>query len=89
MCAAGIGFGFLPEYSINHPRVVALKIVEPEFGREVNIVAVRGREHSPAVGAFLRIARSISWSEHGAAPRNEGARLSEAADPTRIISNDD
>ncbi len=89
MCAAGIGFGFLPEYSINHPRVVALKIVEPEFWREVNIVAVRGREHSPAVGAFLRIARSISWSEQGAAPMTEGADLSEAADPTRIISNDD
>jgi DNA-binding transcriptional LysR family regulator len=50
MCAAGIGFGFLPEYSINHPRVVALKIVEPEFWREVNVVTVRGREHSPAVG---------------------------------------
>jgi hypothetical protein len=31
----------------------------------VNIVMVRGREHSPAVGAFLRIARSISWSEQG------------------------
>jgi LysR family hydrogen peroxide-inducible transcriptional activator len=50
MCAAGIGFGFLPEYSINHPRVVALKIVEPEFWREVNVATVRGREHSPAVG---------------------------------------
>jgi LysR family transcriptional regulator, hydrogen peroxide-inducible genes activator len=89
MCAAGIGFGFLPEYSINHHRVVALKIVEPEFWREVNVVTVRGREHSPAVGAFLRIARSISWSEQWAAPRNEGADLSEAVDSTRIIRNDD
>ena len=72
MCAAGIGFGFLPEYSINHPGVAAVEIVQPEFWREVNVVTVRGREHSPAVGAFLRIARSIPW------PKQEVARSGEA-----------
>ena len=46
-------------------------------------MTVRGREHSPAVGAFLRIARSISWSEQGAARVTEGADLSEAANSSR------
>ena len=54
MIAAGLGFGFIPEHSIDHPGVVVRPVVEPEFWREVNLVTVRGRPHSPAVGAFVR-----------------------------------
>lgn len=61
MIAAGLGFGFMPEYSVNHPGVVARRLVDPEFWREVNLVTVRGRPHSPAVGAFVREAMRSPW----------------------------
>jgi DNA-binding transcriptional LysR family regulator len=61
MCAAGMGFGFLPEFCINHPGVVSRPVIEPEFWREVNIVTVRGRPYSPAVGALVREAMRNSW----------------------------
>lgn len=61
MIAAGLGFGFMPEYSVNHTGVVARRLVEPEFWREVNLVTVRGRPHSPAVGALVREAMRTPW----------------------------
>ena len=53
MIAAGLGFGFMPQSCVKHPMVVARPIVDPEFWREVNLVTVRGRPHSPAVGALV------------------------------------
>lgn len=61
MVAAGLGFGFLPANSVCHPKVVGLPVVEPEFWRDVNLVSVRGRPHSPAVGAFVREAMRKKW----------------------------
>jgi DNA-binding transcriptional LysR family regulator len=61
MCAAGMGFSFIPEFCINHPGVVSRPVIQPEFWREVNIVTVRGRPHSPAVGALVREAMRNSW----------------------------
>ena len=60
MVAAGLGFGFLPANSARHPGVVALPIIEPEFWRDV-IFRVRGRPHSPAVGALVREATRKKW----------------------------
>jgi DNA-binding transcriptional LysR family regulator len=31
MVAAGLGWAFMPAYSVNHPAVVGLAIIEPEF----------------------------------------------------------
>ena len=61
MVAAGLGFAFLPANSTKHSGIVALPIVEPEFWREVSLVSVRGRPHSPAVGALVREAMSKKW----------------------------
>ena len=61
MVAAGLGFGFMPANAANYPGVVALPVVEPEFWREVNLVSVRGRPHSRAVGALVREAMRKSW----------------------------
>ena len=61
MVAAGLGFGFLPRNSVSHPGVVALPIIEPEFWRQVNLVTVRGRPHSPAVGALVRETMRKKW----------------------------
>jgi LysR family hydrogen peroxide-inducible transcriptional activator len=61
MVAAGLGWAFMPANSVNHPAVIGLPIIEPEFWREVNLVTVRGRPHSPAVGALVREAMSTRW----------------------------
>ena len=61
MVAAGLGFGFMPANAVKFPGVIGLPIVEPEFWRDVNLVSVRGRPHSPAVGALVREAVRKSW----------------------------
>jgi len=61
MVAAGLGYAFMPRHLINHPSVVALPLTEPEFWREVSLVTVRGRPHSPAVGALIQIAMQTRW----------------------------
>ncbi len=61
MIAAGLGFGFMPEFCVDRSDVVARPAVDPEFWREVNLVTVRGRPHSPAVGAFVREAMRAQW----------------------------
>ena len=79
MCAAEKGFGFLPEFCINHPGVVSRPVVDPEFWREVNIVTVRGRQHSPAVGALAREAMRNNWA--GGKATAAPAQGKRAADP--------
>jgi LysR family transcriptional regulator, hydrogen peroxide-inducible genes activator len=61
MAAAGLGYAFMPESSVTHPGVVARPLVEPEFWREVSLVTVRGRPHTPALGAFVREAMRANW----------------------------
>lgn len=63
MIRSGLGFGFMPEYTVTDPNVVARPLIEPEFWRNVNLATVRGRPHSPAVGALVREAMRIKW--HG------------------------
>jgi DNA-binding transcriptional LysR family regulator len=63
MAKSGLGFGFMPEYAVTDPGVIARPLVEPEFWRLVNLVTVRGRPHSPAVGALVREAMRVKW--HG------------------------
>ena len=62
MVQAGLGFGFTPEFAISLPGVMARQLVEPEVGRTINLVTVRGRPHSPAVGAFMREATRFKWN---------------------------
>jgi LysR family hydrogen peroxide-inducible transcriptional activator len=61
MVAAGLGFAFMPANAVEHPGVVALPVVEPEFWRRVNLVTVRGRPYSPGVGALVREAMRKKW----------------------------
>jgi DNA-binding transcriptional LysR family regulator len=61
MIKAGLGFGLFPEFCVTDPALTLRRLVEPEFIRTIELVTVRGRPHSPAVGAFVRQARSFRW----------------------------
>jgi LysR family transcriptional regulator, hydrogen peroxide-inducible genes activator len=61
MAAAGLGFGFMPQQCVGHPGVTSRPLVAPEFWREVALVTVRGRPHSPAVGALVAEAMRRQW----------------------------
>lgn len=62
MIRSGMGWGFFPETYAFPSDVAVRPLVEPEFARTVSLVTVRGRPHSPAVGAFVKAARAFSWS---------------------------
>jgi LysR family transcriptional regulator, hydrogen peroxide-inducible genes activator len=53
MAAAGLGFGLMPEQCVDYPGVTSRRVVAPELWREVALVTVRGRPHSPAVAALV------------------------------------
>lgn len=62
MALAGLGFSFIPEYSISVSGLITRPLIDPEFERLVQLVTVRGRPHSAAVGAFVREAKLYPWS---------------------------
>jgi DNA-binding transcriptional LysR family regulator len=62
MAAAGLGYAFMPSLSVDHPGVVARALIEPEIWREVALVTVRGRPHSPGVGALMQEAMHVRWT---------------------------
>jgi DNA-binding transcriptional LysR family regulator len=62
MVEAGLGFGFLPQYCIpSRAEIVVRPLVEPEIWREVSLVTVRGRPHSPALGVLVHQAMQAKW----------------------------
>jgi len=61
MIKAGLGFGFFPEYCVSDPDLVVRPLIEPEYSRTIYLATVRGRPHSPAIGAFVREARRHAW----------------------------
>jgi len=63
MAAAGLGLAFMPRLCVNHPGVMARPLVMPEFWRDVALVTVRGRPHSPAVGALVAEAMRVRWAD--------------------------
>jgi DNA-binding transcriptional LysR family regulator len=67
MIKAGLGLGFFPEFSVTDPDLVVRPLVEPSFTRTIYLATVRGRPHSPAVGAFVQEARRYPWPARQAA----------------------
>jgi len=53
MVQAGLGFAFMPEYSVTLPGVVARPLIDPAVVRTVLAVEVRGRPRTPAVKLFV------------------------------------
>lgn len=65
MIKAGLGFGFFPEYCVTDPELVTRPLIEPGYERTIYLATVRGRPHSPAIGAFVREARRHAWPRSG------------------------
>ena len=81
MVAAGVGWAFMPAHSVKHPGVAGLPLTEPEFWRTVNLVTVRGRPHSHALGALVREAMRIEWFGAPALPLAEMEASAESPKP--------
>jgi LysR family hydrogen peroxide-inducible transcriptional activator len=67
MAAAGLGFSFIPEFSVILSGLITRPLVEPSVSRQITLVTVRGRPYSPAVGAFVREAKMTDWDNAAAA----------------------
>jgi DNA-binding transcriptional LysR family regulator len=63
MVAGGLGICFIPEFSAVMPGIQTRPLVEPEVSRDVCMVSMAGRRHSPAVGAFVKLTKSYPWPE--------------------------
>ena len=63
MTLAGVGYTLIPEFAVSMPGLVVRPLIEPEVVRTINVVTVRGRPHSPAVGAFVSECKRYPWAE--------------------------
>jgi DNA-binding transcriptional LysR family regulator len=64
LAAAGLGIVLAPEHMPRLPSLKALPIEGDPIWREVRLLAVQGRRYSPALDAFVKVARLRDWSHH-------------------------
>lgn len=76
MIRAGLGVGIFAERAFGpESGLVFRPLIDPTFERHVVLASVRGRPHSPAVGALLRGAKRYDWTG-AAAPARLASALS-------------
>ena len=61
MVLAGIGFAFMPEYSVAIPGLIQRPLIEPSVARDVVLINAPGRPFSPATQALVRAAEAFAW----------------------------
>jgi DNA-binding transcriptional LysR family regulator len=61
MVLAGMGVCFMPEQLATLPGLMTRPVDDPQAERDVQLVTVSGREHSPALRAFLKEAKGFDW----------------------------
>ena len=61
MVLAGLGFAFMPEYSVTLKSVATRPLVEPPVERAVVAVEVRGRKRSPPADLFFQALHAHRW----------------------------
>lgn len=62
MIMAGLGVSSPPEFSPVLPGLMTRPYAEPEIKREVSLVTVAGRRHSPALSAFVKAVKGYAWN---------------------------
>ncbi len=79
MAAAGFGVILAPEHMPHLPTLKTIPLKGDPVSRKVRLLAVQGRRYSPALDAFVKVARLRDWSAevpHRGVPR---ATLTEVA----------
>ena len=61
MVAADLGFAFMPEHAITHSGTIQRALSDPTIERTIALATMPGRQHAPAVRAFVRAACSHRW----------------------------
>jgi DNA-binding transcriptional LysR family regulator len=62
MASAGFGVILAPEHAPRLPSLAAIPIEGDPVRREVRLLAVAGRQYSPALDAFIKVARVRDWT---------------------------
>jgi DNA-binding transcriptional LysR family regulator len=62
MASAGFGAILAPEHAPRLPSLAAIPIQGDPVRREVQLLAVAGRQYSPALDAFIKVARVRDWT---------------------------
>jgi DNA-binding transcriptional LysR family regulator len=65
MAAAGFGVILAPEHMPLLPTLKSIPLEGDPVSREVRLLAVQGRRYSPALEAFVKVARLRDWRSHG------------------------
>jgi DNA-binding transcriptional LysR family regulator len=74
LAAIGLGSFLAPEHAPLLPTLVSRPIKDDPLRRQVELLAVAGRRHSPILDTFIKIARRHDWQRTlGEAYRNPGA----------------
>jgi DNA-binding transcriptional LysR family regulator len=61
MVRSGLGFAFMPEYSVTAAGLLSRALIEPEVARDIQAFEVRGRRRMPAASLFLRDLAAFGW----------------------------
>lgn len=61
MILSGLGCAIMPEFLPILPGIATRIVVEPEICREIKLATVSGRRFSPALKAFVDLARRHDW----------------------------
>ncbi|WP_245313897.1 LysR family transcriptional regulator substrate-binding protein [Bradyrhizobium elkanii] len=62
MAAAGRGVILAPEHMPRLPTLKTIRLEGSPVSREVRLLVLRGRRYSPALDAFVKVARLRDWS---------------------------
>ena len=63
MVAGGLGICIIPEFSAVIPGIQVRPLIDPDVSRDVSLIWMTGRRHSPAVTAFVKLARVHPWPD--------------------------
>ena len=61
MAFAGLGAILAPEHAPRLPSLATIQIEGDPVRREVQLLAVAGRQYSPALDTFIKVARVRDW----------------------------
>jgi LysR family transcriptional regulator, hydrogen peroxide-inducible genes activator len=63
MVAGGLGICFIPEFSAVIPGIDIRPLIEPDVWRDICVVTMAGRRHSPAVASFIKTLRAFPFAD--------------------------